>query len=180
MNDYESKFEKIMAGLNIDDRPSTEHRRGLRKQMLDACEETPSDMAAIRSQSGWSRMVRSRAAQGAIAAILLLGVLLTWMALADRNTEPKIALPHPEQQRETAFSSKDNEAVEEGSLQKKMIADEIKRAEEFFIAGDVKGLGLLFQTGRRETRLAAANYLSKIGTNESLNTLNALALVMYN
>jgi len=72
----EKQFEQIVAGLNIDDRPNTEHKQALRKKMLDACKESPSETTAIRIQPVWSKIMKSRAAQGAIVTMIIIGALI--------------------------------------------------------------------------------------------------------
>ncbi|MHC4952240.1 MAG: hypothetical protein ACYTEU_14850 [Planctomycetota bacterium] len=76
MTNNEKQFEKIAAGLNIDDRPNTEHKQVLRKQMLDACKDESSDKTAPRIQPAWSKIMKSNITKSAAAAIILIGAFI--------------------------------------------------------------------------------------------------------
>jgi hypothetical protein len=73
MTNNEKQFEKIAAGLNIDDRPNTEHKQVLRKQMLDACKDESSDKTAPRIQPAWSKIMKSNIIKTAAAAMIIIG-----------------------------------------------------------------------------------------------------------
>ncbi|NLW82842.1 MAG: hypothetical protein GXY41_00310 [Phycisphaerae bacterium] len=75
MTDFEKQFAQIAAGLNIDDRPTAEHKKMLRQQMLAACKDVASNKTAARIQPLWRKNMKSKAAQGAIAAMVIIGVL---------------------------------------------------------------------------------------------------------
>jgi outer membrane lipoprotein-sorting protein len=76
MTDFEKQFEQIVAGLNIDDQSSTEHKQTLRKQMLDACKDAPSETTAIRIQPVWSKIMKNRMTQLTSAAAILIVALV--------------------------------------------------------------------------------------------------------
>ncbi|MHC4230995.1 MAG: LolA family protein [Planctomycetota bacterium] len=75
MTDLEKQFKRIVAGLNIDDRSNTEHKQSLHKQMLDACQDAPSDNTALRIQPLWSRIMHSKITKRIAAAIFIAGIL---------------------------------------------------------------------------------------------------------
>ncbi|RKY05882.1 MAG: hypothetical protein DRP56_08410 [Planctomycetota bacterium] len=76
MNDDYKQFRQIIDGLEIDDRPSAEHKQALRKQMLAACKETSSDKPAIRIQPVWSKIMKSKITKSAAAAVVFIAVIL--------------------------------------------------------------------------------------------------------
>ncbi|MHC4290332.1 MAG: carboxypeptidase-like regulatory domain-containing protein, partial [Planctomycetota bacterium] len=89
MTNNEKQFEKIAAGLNIDDRPNAEHKQALRKQMLDAC-KAPSDTAAIRIQPVWSRIMKSNITKTAAAAIVFIAIIIGFQFLNGATAWAKV------------------------------------------------------------------------------------------
>ncbi len=96
MNDHEKQFEKIAAGLNINDRPNAEHKQALRQQMLTAYKD-PSKKTAPRIQPTWSRIMKSNLTKSAAAAIIVLGAFiflttngasLAWADVVEHFTNP--------------------------------------------------------------------------------------------
>ena len=76
MNDYEKQFEQIVAGLNIDDRPDTEHKKALRHQILTARQKGSSDKTTPRIQPAWSKIMKSNITKSAAAAVITIAVLI--------------------------------------------------------------------------------------------------------
>ena len=86
MTDFEKQFEQIVAGLNIDDQSNTEHKQTLRKQMLDACKDAPSETTAIRIQPVWSKIMKNRMTQLTSAAAILIAALVSIHFLIGKGT----------------------------------------------------------------------------------------------
>lgn len=75
MNDYEKKFNQLMDGLPINDRPDTEHKQALRQHMLDKFEESLSQ-SPHRIQPIWRKIMKSNITKSATAAIIVLGAFI--------------------------------------------------------------------------------------------------------
>ncbi|MHC4525487.1 MAG: carboxypeptidase regulatory-like domain-containing protein, partial [Planctomycetota bacterium] len=93
---------------------------------------------------------------------------------ADNNDDRRIAQPDPKQ---TITHDNNTAVVKEDRLQKQKIDTGLKLAENLFAAGNVKGLANLFEVGSTETKLAVANYLSKIGTDAAMEALKSLDIL---
>ncbi len=64
---------------------------------------------------------------------------------------------------------------QEGTDEKRLkLAEELKKVEQMFAAGDVDGLVAILGTGEYEAKVAAANYLARIGDERALGALRKL------
>ncbi len=73
MNDAEKQFERIVAGLNIDDSADSRHKTALREQMLAAYAQSASSKSSRSVWQTWSKIMKSNITKTAAAAIILIG-----------------------------------------------------------------------------------------------------------
>lgn len=165
MNAHEIQFRQLVDGLTVDVQPRAGHREQLRGRMLAVYAESSGRTNGIGQV--WSLIMTSKALQGAIAAAVVLGILLSWMALADKKEGQTVAESGPER---PLVVPEDQQRVQSEA----QAAAELALAGRLFAASDVKGLAALFDSGRAQTKLAVVNYLAKLGTPEAIEALKTL------
>ncbi len=122
------------------------------------------------------RIVMRNRGKLAAAAVLVIGVLVgaAWLWNSSIQEKEQIATGQKEVAEES-IADKEKSDVEpvakQVDLEKAKIEDRLKEVAAMFDAGDVEGLMAMLSDERPEIRVAAANYLAKIG---DLNALESL------
>jgi protocatechuate 3,4-dioxygenase beta subunit len=124
-----------------------------------------------------TRIVRFAAAAVVIVAVLIGAKMLVGPdqkrvgEIANQQNSPREELGK-EIQEETKLSRDDELGAKQAA---KELEAELEDVERMFVARDVAGLVDTLAKGRRETKIAAANYLAKIGDLSTIDALGKLA-----
>jgi len=142
-------------------------------KVIEALKEIPSEKT--RQFSLWRAIIQSRITRYAAAAVIIASVLLgikTFLGY-EKKASPIIA--------ERPVVTEQDEAEEIRTTSKpdisaaQQIAVELKEIEGMYAAGDIAGLVYMLAKGHEESKVAAANYLAKIGDLSAISALEELA-----
>ena len=182
MGANESEFEKIVNKLNIDDKPSTQHKDKLRWRMLAEFNAHGEDekTASDGFHNKWRTIMNSKIAKLTVAAAIIIAALIGFSMLTgeDKEREEEIVKKqkviqeiNPDQ-----IDGRDDKVVADADrLKAEKLAAQMDLVEKLYAAGNTKGLVAMLKVGRRQSKIAAANYLAKLGDDSALAPLQQLS-----
>jgi len=160
---------------DLEDKTSADMDERVLKDSLRAMEKSGKTAAATGADA-WRKTIKISAT--AAAAVVIVGILIgiNLFSGPDRPSGEKIVTKN-ERSLDKSFSERgedDNKTLNvtsetqgtKGNLEK-----ELGNIEEMFKAGNVKGLITMLEEGEYESKVAAANYLAKMGAVQALEPL---------
>lgn len=122
----------------------------------------------------WRNIMNNPIARFAAAAVVIIAAaaaIATWNAnsnsndiIAGDNTTKEIQNTNENPENQTTTATTDS-----------MLEEQLRKTEQLFAAADVDGLIQMLGEGQYEARVAAANYLAKLGDVKALPSLESLA-----
>ena len=177
MTEDEKQFKNFVASIRFDDAPEPKHRDRLEDDLLAALAKRPRHKRAMET---WRIIMRSRTTKIA-AAVTIIAVLIGVKMLgnlAEESGREIVKQQNIPQKEVTVEVPEETKPSLDEKLQAKLAAEkveaELKNIEQMFAAGDIPGLVGMLDKGQWETKVAAANYLAKIGDSSAIDALGSL------
>lgn len=186
MNKFDQEFKRIVEGLEIDDKPRSEHKDRLRWQMMsefnDSCVR---DVSSLGGFHRIGRFIMDRKFAGITAAAVIIAAIIIGVTVfgGPDNVENDIVNNDKKNQKVEQVVKDENDGAvakdinnETGikSLTPENKELEQKHVQELFAAKDADGLIEVLKTGSSEGKLAAATYLADMGADAAVEEIKKL------
>ncbi|MHC4528292.1 MAG: LamG domain-containing protein, partial [Planctomycetota bacterium] len=144
---------------NVNVAINAEVNRKVFDSTLQAFNESKARQSAAPQPNKWRMITRSRITKLAAAAVIIIAVLVGLKRFSSSDEQP--------QRGPTEMVTVEDAGQEEPALvfdeASQELARELEHTDQMFAAADVGGLLTMLSTGQLESKVAAANYLIKMG-----------------
>ncbi|MHC4085149.1 MAG: redoxin domain-containing protein [Planctomycetota bacterium] len=173
-------IEKLIQKINVT--PDARMDQKTLDDVLLAQEKSKKTSSADTSPNIWRIIIKNKMTKYAAAAVVIIAVLIGVKIITDSDKDNGQAIVGKQDitQKEIVPESPKGIKPElekkfEAKLAAEKLVAELKDVEQMFAASDVAGLVYMLDKGQWESRIAAANYLAKMGDLSAINTLENLA-----
>jgi protocatechuate 3,4-dioxygenase beta subunit len=173
-------IEKLIQKINAI--PDARMDQKTLDDILLAQEKSKKTSSVDTSPNIWRIIIKNKLTKFAVASVVIIAVLIGVKIITDSDKDNGRTIVGKQDITQKEIAPESPKGIKP-ELEKKLEAElaaekleaELKDVEQMFAAGDVPGLVDMLDKGQWESKIAAADYLAKMGDLSAINTLENLA-----